>query len=157
MIGSIRTNSTCRPNAFLSVTPSPVPVPPNEPKSRLLQQVTLGHRSQAFDLTLDALPALTPLRATTPVPQHFDLGNLPSSDELRSYDFSSTTQSPNDFATHADQLRQSLEQAGLVSCPASPRFAQQYTPIQTPMVPFMGHAATAPNSPTGLRAFMELD
>ena len=88
------------------------------------------------DFDLDAMPALTPLRATTPMPQ-LDFVSYPVLFQPQHHDFTAPAQSPTDFAMHAEQLRQSLEQAGLVSCPASPRF-EPCTPA-TPMVPFMGH------------------
>jgi hypothetical protein len=95
------------------------------------------HVAPPFDI--ETLPSLTPLRATTPTAD-FSFGQIPLPTDQQEY-WTSPNASQFDFSVHAEQLRVSLDNAGLMSCPSSPRGEKRMA--MTPMIPFMGHVSVA--------------
>lgn len=93
------------------------------------------HVAPPFDI--ETLPSLTPLRATTPTAD-FSFGQLPLPTDQQEY-WTPPIASQFDFSVHAEQLRVSLDNAGLMSCPSSPRREKRMA--MTPMIPFMGHVS----------------
>jgi hypothetical protein len=85
---------------------------------------------------VEDLQALTPLRSTTPDPAHPNFGHH-FQDSLAK--LAHSTSHAVDMVAHAQQLRLSLDVAGMVSCPASPRQTSQIQ--STNIQPFMGHVS----------------
>jgi hypothetical protein len=66
------------------------------------------------------------------------------------------------FAAYAQELESCLSPLafqgnGLSSMPTSPHLMARQRVSGGQMMPFMGHAATAPSSPSGMQLFMEMD